>query len=874
MLMNLWWRDTCHVVTFYMRYRSVPWRRGLLSVFVCGLCWTRTNTTFSSTDGYSKLHDREDDLDDTLKVDGMDQQQASKPQPAAEQKPEPPKIQPARSHDSILMMPARLVKKAVGSATEKSSSYKQFVDADSDDPLERERDAPPPRTKPEQSVAPPTRDHPRADSSSEGHDFDPRKYQKDRDFYYQELEDEYGSKKCVKTRLDHGYEKGDSSDAGQSHDDCPDADKELLHHSINRSASPGQRISPKLPDSHPMDRIVGHEYGIRPLLDDDELSESEMNPATDDLVNPATDDLPPSARDETLDRCADHSPATSVPTTSPNIPPRSPNIPPRSPYISTTSPNRSEQTAAVDEPSVSTADPFAFAPFRLKGRSSKTPKKLSQNPRSPPVVTKGGGEDVFANAPFKSSRINSPPSSPGVVPPGKPVNHEAQVVLQQDGSVVYSHLSPNTVEMRSPSQSPERPMQTASPGGHDMMMGSGDIDMFGSGNFSQMTFNQAQVQLEQRDRQKQEQKHVQQQRQLQQQALQQHQQQQHQLQQLQVQQQQQHIQAAQHQQAAQQQQQFHATQQQQVAQQQQQASQQQIFVTQQAAQQQFAVEQGQLQLVSGSELSTQQAVYGTSPQEQYISSPSPQFLITRVAQPPSSLPLGGQGAGTQYQPSPVSGGTTPQEDGQDLFGMSLLQESDYEGHRHHMNMSASLGAIHATAIYGGVTKATARKGGLHRRGSSDSRSSGSDGKPSPRSSKKESGRIRYKSGDVTQDENVDVLTAGNYGSLKRNKQRSSKKSPREKPTTEFANLGFDDSDALDGERSESSLNLSMDSSALKASNHGNTSNYLNEGSHTLPRTQGAKKHRSLPKTPDAEPFSGKKKTSMSMFKWFSYPAYS
>ena len=640
-------------------------------------------------------------------------------------------------------MPARLVKKAVGSASEKASNYKQFVDVDSDDPLEKDGNLP----ESGKAKTPPLKhSHPCADSSSEGHDVEQEMYKKKQDFFYQELEDEYGSKKCLNP-VPHGdYEKDDSSDAGQSQEETPAADQDLIRAADQQ---PPQQHSSE--QAHPMDRIVGHEYGVKPLLDDDELSDSELN------------------------ACMENQPLTLKKYDT-------------NAYRSDESEKTSMQTHCTDSKNpeqISTfLDPFASAPFRRKGLRSKMPKKPKCH--SSAIQREG---DVFANAPFRSYKITSPQSYVG-----QPVEQfsasevVSNVGLPTDGITSYSHLSPHTVQKHSSSQSPERTLQPTSPS-FISDMGAREARQFASNSFQQQPFSDGQQQKLIPKEQQQQQLLV--------------------------------------------------------------ADQQNIAEQQQCWQKQL---QASWKQMLSNEVTIPAAGFKTSPSEQIQkTSLSPQSISTRVAQPPSVLCLADCTENNQPQiQSPHSPSSESTEDPtQDLYSIALIQGKEHDKQHHSLPESVS---TQSGTSGGRVCK--------HRYGSSALNSD----KLSPQNSRNDFSHVQLKSSDASDDESADA----HYGSLKRNKQRSSKKSPREKPTTEFANLGFDDSekdiDALEGERfceSGSQLNVSMDAAMLRTNN--NSTNCFTEGSHTLPR-MGAKKHRVLPQTPDNEPFSMKKKSSVIMFK--------
>jgi len=710
------------------------------------------------SDGYSKLQNHDDDdhvATESSHVTSHSDQHLSRAEQNKDQSVETSKAHAAKSHDSILMMPARLVKKAVGSASEKASNYKQFVDVDSDDPLEKDVNSPiiseapkcatppspPPLPPPPPPPLPPAViTHPHADSSSEGHDVDPEKYKKKKDFYYQELEDEYGSKKCLNPTLHGSYEKDDSSDAAMSQEEQSAAvSQDLIGHSKQQPFT-YQQNSPEQTTTQPLDRIVGHEYGIKPLLDDDELSDSEMNP------------------------CSENQPLALKGHGS-------------KAYKETDAVNQCCPSSDKAEKLSTFLDPFAMAPFRKKGARSKTPKKARG-----PNITPQKDPDVFANAPFRSTKITSPPSTQACIQKhghlGINKAQVSQTASATDRTIASCHIPPRTINKHSSPQSAEEMLNVTSPS-----VTKEECNLFGSDNFTRNAFNFGQ-----------EQRLVQQQHLLQQQAW-----------------------------------------------------------------------QKQLQ-TSWQKMPAQQTTSPTSP-DSFSTSPqepmnrsvaSPHSANIRMARPPKTLSLSSHSSQSSQHQSPQSPSSGSIEDPtEDLFNAALIQSKESDKSHQHCSATGSVAGVGLMGVQGGgATSKTSRQ--RHKSSDNNEKASARDGRD---------GFTQFKSTDIMDDENVDIL----YGSVKHNKQRSCKKSPREKPTTEFANLGFDDSekdiDALTseayGSRSGSQLNISMDATMLRTNN--NSAICLTEGSHTLPR-MGAKKHRVLPQTPDSEPFTSKKKSSIIIFK--------
>ena len=345
----------------------------------------------------------------------------------------------SKSHD-LLVGTARFVRRTVEKAL-----YQQFVDADSDDldkePVVAAGNAPIGR----RSVG---------DSSSEGADAVEReKYEQQcrlRDYHYQELEDEYGSKRSTRMSLEPlqwDAALGDSSDVSNGmdrdvtekyhhhhrrddlHDDGygESSPKLPLHHTLS---PPGQQVAPPV-DQH--DRIVGHEFGVKPLLDDDELSDIEGGGKPLAVTNPFL------GRDEQLSQCSSAMSTGSV-TMSP---------------LSSLSP--------VD---IVTRDVFGAAPFHRKSHKKRGKLLLGSPPQSGAVSTR-------------------PDTYRSVLTAGPDVVRVAQ--KDAGGSLMTHGLSPDMTAARSMSQSPQHTTNddllkhVASPV---------DADLFGFGNFATFSTNQ------------------------------------------------------------------------------------------------------------------------------------------------------------------------------------------------------------------------------------------------------------------------------------------------------------------------------------------------------------------------------------------------
>ncbi len=779
------------------------------------------------SDGYAKLRERHSSEERCI---DSDEQEASANRKENTQDATPASKQEvkeiksggkASSGESLFGAPGRLVKRAL----EHSSRYQQFADADSDDPLCTPLDkdscsdtvmsSEAHMTSPDQfaseMIEPPVMHHmtrpPAADDTSEDQDTHPgmEKFKQKQDYGYQELDDEFGSKRSTSkpsTDYQNFGAEDVSSDPSRSHDDFESISQRTYE-------PPKQSILNKAVSAKPQDRIMGHEYGVKPLLDDDELSDSDLNPLAPQ-ANPFTKDHSSSRGSSAMS-----SGSAAFITNSPALSPQSQN---------------SEDSA------INMADPFINVPFSKKFSSAK--KRISKI-KSP--SQKLENEDIFGGAPFKRvGKAMSPAGNKMVTTYVNPVADQYVNPIADHPEDIFGNapfhgskhsskaptpssvtMSPS-VDMRSPSQSPEgvgvslvpsslsrENIPMSGDGGSSQLvppaMSPGQIDLFGSGNFAEMTFDEAQAQAAQIAANKQQQRP--------------------------------------------------------------------------ASQPQYA---------TFSQRPASQPQYAT-----YSVSPSG---IAGVVPPYTQ-----HGMTTSYT---IDGST-----GQDLFGaqpfgekMDLISPTD---------PPPSAGNIHkgpdATRLHGGGVrkphKSSSATRHQRRRGSSGSLSSGSDGKPSPRSNKKD--KFFSRSTELLHDENVEVLLGDSAGSssLKKTKHKSSKKEKSRHKSggdvntslstslslpaggaTAFSNLSF--CDDMDGEkdghyddidditdpmmssqpgacstpRSESHSRLNMD--ALRTSNAANYAD-VGEKSHksqTLPRS--TKKHRVLSNAAEAEPFTVEKKRGL------------
>ena len=736
---------------------------------------TCNNLSHCVSDGYAKLRERhsseercidsDKDQDAKTKKDATTEASSSKQDAAA-------KPTSSKPSDSLFGAPGRLIQRAL----DHSSRYQQFADVDSDD-LDKEvvsaaaggepSDAGPVANGSGPPQAPPLAD----DTSEDPESLDAERYQHKRDYSYQELDDEFGSKRSAKPSSDYNMynaDGGDSSeDPSKSHDDFD----------ISNRGPPKQSMLSKVVNAksqiQSQDRIIGHQYGVKPLIDDDELSDSELNNQSQTLSNPFSN---------SSSRGSSAMSASSA-------------------IFMQNSPAMSPQSQNSEDSAINVGDPFMNVPFKKKHMAKKKHKLL----KSP--LTKQDGDDAFGNAPFHPTKTISPQD---IVIGTTYVNPAADEEIFQNapfrGSKHSSKaatpssttISPsNVVDMRSPSQSPEGVVMSMIPPSisrdnlamqQQLMpptqMSPGQLDLFGSANFADMTFGEVQ----------------------------------------------------------------------------------------QAQAAQYVQVQSQPQQRPAS-------------QPQYTTSASPATVPFQGRMPP-------KGTSLSDSRSPVDSYVPQDLFGAQPFGGQVLTEMSPTENSRPIDVDYQL-------MGGGKkhTPAKGRKSSHHRmrRRSSDSCSSGSDGRPSPRSTKKD--KYFSKSTDMLHDENLEVLIGdSNHGSLKKTKHKSSKKdksrhaSGGEKKRhqsggnhvslnvsqsgeTAFSNLSF--CDDLDGDKagelmdegemmdsfnqkSESHSNLNLEA-ALRPSN---ASNNTEEKSQTLPRATNMKKHRVLPSTPDAEPFSVKKKVGL------------
>jgi hypothetical protein len=222
------------------------------------------------------------------------------------------KVQESESHD--FFGATSLVKAALS----RSSKYQQLVDTDEE--KEKKPQITESRVKVDSSSSYAEDDHPGGQS-----------IEKTADFHYQELDDEYGSRPvAIKSNQE----------------------------TVNRRP-PARKESDNAPNSNNADPIVGHEYGVRPLLDDDELEDDDHGGHHHDDRDIHDNSTPSSS---TMSPLAGSSPAMSP-----------------------------------------TSDPFVSAPYRRKPSRKKRPSSAVQNRPSKLVPE---STDIFSKAPFKTAYLS------------------------------------------------------------------------------------------------------------------------------------------------------------------------------------------------------------------------------------------------------------------------------------------------------------------------------------------------------------------------------------------------------------------------------------------------------------------------------------
>lgn len=243
----------------------------------------------------------------------------------------------------------------VKAALSRSARYKQFVDTDEDEPVEE--------TVSQLHLAPPAKVE--MESSSDYVEEDASECTRKRaDFGYQELDDEYGSRPgglAPKAPRDNGKEITSSQEFDSS---------ALKQANVN----PPDMVSSTQAQA---DRIVGHEFGVKPLLDDDELEDGTvysrgvhgpMNASNASAVDRDT-------RSSSIEASSDRSPGFS--------------------------PQNTEDHSDI----------FAAAPFRISSAKKRRPFSAVVSGTSS-LFTSAANTDIFDRAPFKTkshTKLISPP---------------------------------------------------------------------------------------------------------------------------------------------------------------------------------------------------------------------------------------------------------------------------------------------------------------------------------------------------------------------------------------------------------------------------------------------------------------------------------
>ncbi|XP_074647460.1 uncharacterized protein LOC141903265 [Tubulanus polymorphus] len=289
-------------------------------------------------------------------------------------------------------------------------------------------------------------------------------------FHYKELDDEFGSRR---TKVEQ---------AGLDVSNCKVVEGEVMMPPPTvreRTAIISPSVAANIGGGD--DRIVGHQYGIRPLLDDDELSESDNSHA-----NPVRDDQPlspsdPRSRDifdavpfkkplsvkkkrttrrvDGSDSVSPSSPAPPTPTRTPQPPtslavnrevdvfgsapfqPHSPNYSPITVSVSgQRTPKQPTSPLAQASPISPSSDLFGAEPFCLP--QSNIPHQASSS--QPSHLSRS--QDLFGAVPFSSiPPSGSGRSSPNEISEKKKVNVFPFSRSSKESSI-YSNLTGNAAD--------------------------------------------------------------------------------------------------------------------------------------------------------------------------------------------------------------------------------------------------------------------------------------------------------------------------------------------------------------------------------------------------------------------------------------------
>ena len=218
------------------------------------------------------------------------------------------------------------------------------------------------------------------------------------DFGYQELEDEYGSMPVPASSNSSASRRRDM-EASVS---LPMQNSRTAAGGI---AGKGMNMVGLVPGigggGIAADRVVGHEYGVRPLLDDDELQQAygtQLSAASKPVVD------------------ADVNASTTTSTSA----------------ATAMTVSQSSSLASPDE-GLGGGDVFAAAPFR-KGSKRRTPSNLTGS------GTSSAQGDIFSMAPFKSRSASQSQSSSQTVSPAETVTYSH---ASQSSQASQSRASPD-----------------------------------------------------------------------------------------------------------------------------------------------------------------------------------------------------------------------------------------------------------------------------------------------------------------------------------------------------------------------------------------------------------------------------------------------
>lgn len=342
-----------------------------------------------------------------------------------------------------------LIKVALGLASKK---YKQLVDTD--EGKEKKR----PESKGKKLGSKPAVVRPKelVDSSSEDYQGGIIN-QAAADFNYQELDDEYGSRpSAVKpTKHKEGFESIEEYDANKSIRNFS-SDHSLSHYEAPESQG---------------DRIVGHEYGVKPLLDDDELEDTYTNVGASHSSSSSS--LRPKRQSMTQENTGCEAGLLNSPFDE--------DIFAAAPFPVRSNTKRRPISAIITSSTSAASylpeDVFAKAPFRSKlstrlqsvskrKQTSTSTHSLSSS-HTPPIVN----DDVFSKAPFSGkktpSSVPTAPSSCAVTPDLEP---------------------PQPVPISEPSRTitPEREFCSSPSRASSVPSSAGSQDVFGSVPFPDM----------------------------------------------------------------------------------------------------------------------------------------------------------------------------------------------------------------------------------------------------------------------------------------------------------------------------------------------------------------------------------------------------